>query len=412
MSQEIVQHDPTPMLDAGRAEVLQTLRQCLQPHASEDEDQARSRLFAALCGIVDAAGAGVVLESLQLLSRTEPLPLITVAADVLRLACLRSEGSAFGRPYDAHMMVVPLVVRGSTPAHFPLQMDRITASLLHDVLRHVLAQCFAEGSQCFALPLSFVYTKAEFASTGLEYMHQVLQIAFQAVRSHSMESAPKFISVNQSIDTARRTDSELHDLKLPGIGMASWFERLHDNEAGGRLLNRLHRGQWITARLVPVVMLVPHGMEPPSFEGFGSDAQAVGQMLAFSSVRDDGSDSETTDIQITPLGLQCVDEGCALANLAIGHERLVSSILRGMQEMDAATVEIDFSFDPQQNLLHVTVADGADSYATRVSLPAGLVAQQFIEKVLADLAHMQLATRVDMGDAMLRPQPLPSLSVH
>lgn len=380
----------------------------------ESDDEMRLRMFESLCGIIDREGAKSVMETLQVVSRTVEQPIINMATAAVRDACMRAEGAAFGKLYDAHMCLMPLIVRGSQPSQFPGDLDELTARQLQGVLRHVLDVRVPNGSEIYPLPVTCAYTHTEFFEEKASRIHEILQAVFNGIAKYEMNSAPKYVRMTESgIDRSTRVDDEMHDLKQPGLGVQGWFENQHNDVAGNRLVRKLHRGHWITMRLVPVVLLVPHGEHPPTLDGFAYNAVQIGQMLSFASHHsDEDSMSESVDVKITPLGLYDVDEGPMVARLAISSERLVSDALKAISELSAENALVDLSYQPDENLLRMSVSDGSRFSTQSVMLPGGLRTQMFIEELANTLMALGLKTKVNMGDAMIRLDAMSSLALH
>lgn len=395
------------------------LRRCLQSRGSENAGQASERIYGSMCEIIDRVGAESAISSLQCIADNETPPLLALAGEALRRACMRHAGQVFGAAYEAHFRLIPLVVRGGSPAQFPAEIDRFSVLRIFDLLKRALNQSGIDGALVHAMPLAYSYTMNEFANENLTRVQVILREAMMGCARHSPESAPKFIVAPFDGDRAKRTDDELYDLKLPGVGLQGWFDESHNVSAGDRAVDRLHQGHWITMRLIPVVILVPRGKEPPVIDGFGELTSRIGQMLTFASVPREGvarlrSAREDPDVSITPLGVYGVADGPTVARLAIGRERILSGILRALPRIDGRQAVVNVEFEPNVALLNlfITLGDEEVIPVSQVSMPQGMIAQQFIESLACKLSEMGIASKISTNDPMLRMGDMVSLVLH
>lgn len=403
------EHVRSSIDDANPA--MSSVRNWLTMRHGESAGSASQSLFESMCVIVDRFGALPVVDSLQSLARAGHQPLSSMAEEAFRRACMRNEGSLFGRLYDAHLRVIPLVVRGTSPARFPGEIDNTTARHLQSILHQVFRQRMAHGDAIFALPVAFAYTLTEFRTEKSSNMHNVLRQAFAGCQGRVRADAPRFIVTAPDIDPQARVDDQLFDLKPGGIGREGWADRNRLEAAGSRLIKRLARGEWITMRLVPVVLFVPHGESPPDLEGFGDNALTIGNILAFSSAVD-GEMNEDFEVRMTPLGLFDADIAPQAAHLVISRDRVVSGVQRSLSALNSDNTIVHLAYRQKNQTLDVTISDGEDMTGCEVALEPGLCANQFVEAVAQDLRSLDIATRVDLGDAMIRLGPAPSLSLH
>lgn len=366
--------------------------------------------FEKLCELIDAFGPKDVWASIQMVIQSNLLLDSSILGNCFRDACMRFNGDAFGKRYTAHLRVLPIIVRGHKPAAFPMELDRITAIRIQSIIQqYLLKQSY--GADCLSLPVSFAYTTDEIVREGPPQFYEVTKQALMGCSGYAIGDTPKYVMTGPNYDESTRTDDEMYNVRQPGIGVHGFDDQNMRLAANETPIQNLPEGDWITARFIPIIVLTPHGKTPLTIDGFGAHAIKIGQILSFAS-RKQTPDSDCETLSVVPLGMYGLQEGAIVAKMKIGHERVVSDIAKFSSLMISEKAFVNLDYNPINQLLSVKISDGHMQAQHEVSLPVGMMAQQFIESLSVGIRSLGLKTEVDTGDSMTRFSNFESSQLH
>lgn len=393
--------------------INEILNDFLKKDGFEKTEQGQKKLFSAICEMVDEHGADNVFQVLSSLRSNYAQDAVSMAGEAIKKACFRTKGIAFGRSYEAHLKLMPVIIRGKTPSHFPFENDHLTGKRIHMVLRGFFQQ-IPGGKSIWPLPINSIFTHDELGEMRGDTIHNILKQAIGSMSDRSYKNGQQYVNITTSlINLGQRSDPEMFDLSPPSIGLQGWEDRNRSVVAGKRHIVGLKPGHWVTFRLIPVVLLVPLGQEVPEIEDFGSFSNPMGAAMSFAGQVTGTKKTVSPQFSMTPMGLFDVSSASAVARTKIAYERCWTDFSNIKCLMDENSSQVFLDFNAIDNVFTMNFNDGRGfSGGCQVSMKPGLRTQEFLENLARDIRNSGVIVRVDHGDGMLRIGPIDSMTLH
>lgn len=375
----------------------------------ESSVETEHRWFREFSSVMDKVGAAKVMKALaECMDALQDRDLYGQVQQVLRDVCMRHETVRDGRRYDAHMMMVPLIFRGTNPAQFPSVIDSEVAGHLQIALQQAFNQALPHGEDALIVPGNVLYTLDEFRDERVDFFHGLLAQVAQVCRETPNVDRPRFMKFPNAHEHGVR-DATLIDVSIPSL-----LSDPQDARPANPSLDPVKKmppGVWLTAKLLPVVVMWPREdadgqRTAPNLEDLGEAADALSQWISFCAPIDTVRVGGSLDFEVSALGLFPPQKASLRARMMLTHETFMGNLLRSLPALDQNGLYVRFAYDVDASLFSAEIHANNANGGVQVYLPQGSTTQIYIEKMAAEVRALGIRVEIDLGDGMLRYEGL------
>lgn len=390
------------------------VKKIIEFREAEAFKETQKRWFVEFSFLVDKRGATSVLKALTKVMEDSPdRDLYEQVHHVIRDACMRHETSVDGRRYDAHLMMIPLIFRGGLPSRFSKCIDLVSADALQTALANVFKNSVPHGNDAIIIPGDVLYTLDEFTEERVDFFHGLLATVVKIINDLPGKKLPTAIKF-PDLEQHGLNDATLIDLSIPAL--IDTYKPVASADPASALVSELPKGLWVTAKMLPVVVLWPkeEGEDKnsaPSLEGFGNESETISSWVSFCAPIDRGA-TNSIDFQVSALGLFHPYVASLRSRMMVTYETFTGNILKSLPVLEVDGLVVKFLYDIEKTLLDITIEAKNAQGGIQVYLPHSLITQIFIEKMADEIKSLGLGVQVEMGDGMLRYEGSQKTSVQ
>lgn len=394
---------------AGGDPLIPFITRLVEYRENESSIETERRWFREFSSLMDKVGAAKVMRALaECMEALQDRDLYGQVHQVIRDVCMRHETVRDGRRYDAHMMMVPLIFRGTNPSQFPSVIDSSVAGHLQIALQSAFQQALPHGEDALIIPGNVLYTLDEFRDERVDFFHNLLAQVAQVCRDTPNIDQPRWIKFPNEHDHGMR-DSTLIDLAIPSL-----LSNPQNTSPGNPELDpvkKMPSGVWLTAKLFPVVVMWPREdadgqRTAPNLEDLGVAAGVLSQWISFCAPLDAVRLGDSLDFEVSAIGLFPPQKASLRARMMLTHETFMGNFLRSLPALDPNGLYVKFTYDVDTSLFSAQIHANNAHGGVQVYLPHSSTTQIFIENMAAEMKALGIRVEIDLGDGMLRYEGL------
>lgn len=382
------------------------LEQMLEIGDNETSPEVEARWFRTLSTLIDQLGARSVIESLAMVfaSHTD-YSLEGLVDQVVLQACMRHQMQWNGRPYEAHLMLVPVMFRGPHASCFPSVLHQETVAIMQPIVQKIFESTLTHGEHALVVPMDILYTLEEFKNAPVDVFHTMLAKTIKTCCASPILTRPR-ITVGVDAYQHGLMDEHLIDLSDQSpVFMRNQVAK--NNNPAVFSVAELPKGLWLTVKLLPVVVFWPSekvqgSRTGPEIADLGPMGKQLAHCIALCGQPEQAGMENALSFEVNALGIFSRSTACLRASMALAREALMGNLLRTMPFLDKEKLKVHFVYTVNRNLLEILVGDGSVKSGVAVHLPNSAHTQIYIESMAQELHALGIHSEVNLGDGMLR----------